>query len=199
MEKIMKKSTLGGLVHVRYRPSQRQGLSFIGVGIMKISREWATPITIGAFGLMAVTGLLMFFHFDSGLNKLAHEWLGWVLVAGAGLHVAVNWNAFRRYFVSSAVGRAVIAAFALVLLASFVPLRGARTAPAPVLAMNAIAKAPLSAIAPIAGRSVDSLVVQLRSAGFDIPGPDATLAAIVGPSREAQGKAMSILFGGERD
>ena len=29
---------------------------------MKISREWATPLTIGIFALMAVTGLLMFFH-----------------------------------------------------------------------------------------------------------------------------------------
>ena len=42
---------------------------------MKISREWATPLTIGAFGLMSVTGMLMFFHLDTGFNKLAHEWL----------------------------------------------------------------------------------------------------------------------------
>lgn len=36
-------------------------------------REWATPLTIGSFLLIAVTGVLMFFHLDSGLNKLAHE------------------------------------------------------------------------------------------------------------------------------
>lgn len=44
---------------------------------MTISRNWATPLTIGSFLLMAVTGLLMFFHLDTGLNKAAHEWLGW--------------------------------------------------------------------------------------------------------------------------
>ena len=52
---------------------------------MKVSRDWATPVTIGSFGLMAITGLLMFFHLDSGLNKTAHEWL-------AGLW----WPAWRR-------------------------------------------------------------------------------------------------------
>jgi hypothetical protein len=166
---------------------------------MKISREWATPVAIGAFVLMAVTGILMFFHFDAGLNKLAHEWLGWVFVAGAGLHVAVNWNAFKRYFVASAVGRTVIALFAAVLLASFVPLGGAKSAAPPVLAMNAVARAPLSAVAPLTGRPVDSLVAQLRSAGFDISGPEATIASVAGASRDAQGKAMAILFGGARD
>jgi cytochrome b561 len=53
---------------------------------MKIAREWATPLTIGSFGLMATTGILMFFHLDSGLNKTAHEWLGWVMVAVVAAH-----------------------------------------------------------------------------------------------------------------
>ena len=44
-------------------------------------RESATPLTIGSFLLIAITGVLMFFHLDSGLNKLAHEWLGWAMIA----------------------------------------------------------------------------------------------------------------------
>ena len=66
-----------------------------------ISRDWATPITIGAFAVMSVTGLLMFFHLDIGLNKLAHEWLGWLMVAGVAAHAIANWGAFKRYFVST--------------------------------------------------------------------------------------------------
>lgn len=61
---------------------------------MTVSREWATPLTMGAFGLLAVTGVLMFFHLDTGLNKQAHEWLGWVLLIGVSLHLAAN--QFRR-------------------------------------------------------------------------------------------------------
>ena len=37
---------------------------------------------MGAFTLSAVTGVLMFFHLDSGLNKAAHEWLSWAMVGG---------------------------------------------------------------------------------------------------------------------
>lgn len=63
---------------------------------MKVSREWATPLTIGIFTLMAVTGILMFFHLDKGLNKTAHEWLGWLLVAGADSKVKCNTLGFNE-------------------------------------------------------------------------------------------------------
>ena len=160
---------------------------------MKISRDWATSITIGAFGLMAVTGILMFFHADTGLNKLAHEWLGFLFVGAVALHVAVNWGAFKRHFASSAAGRAVIAVFAAALVASFAPLGGKTGRPPPVLAMNAILKAPLSTVAPLTGRSVETLVAQLNSAGFAVSGAEATLASVA-RDREAQGKAMALLF-----
>jgi hypothetical protein len=41
--------------------------------MMTIQREWVTPIAAGAFLISAVTGVLIFFHVDSGLNKVAHE------------------------------------------------------------------------------------------------------------------------------
>lgn len=54
--------------------------------MIKVSREWATPVTVGVFVVMAATGLLMFFHLDIGLNKAAHEWLGWLMVAAVAAH-----------------------------------------------------------------------------------------------------------------
>jgi len=163
---------------------------------MKLSHEWATPITIGAFGLMAVTGLLMFFHSDIGLNKAAHEWLGWLMVAGVGLHTAVHWRAFKRYFVSSATGRGILVAFALILIASFAPVAG-KSAPPPVMAMNAIARAPISAVAPLTGRPAETLVKQLQKAGLAVSGPDSSIASAAGDNRELQAKAMSVLFAGK--
>lgn len=38
-------------------------------------RAWVTPITIGSFLLIGVTGLLMFFKVPGGLIVIAHEWL----------------------------------------------------------------------------------------------------------------------------
>lgn len=118
---------------------------------MKLSREWATPLTIGVFGLMAVTGVLMFFHWDTGLNKTAHEWLGWLMVAGVAAHVAVNWPGFRRYFITSSKGRAILAVSLLVTVGSFasLPGKGQDGLPPQILAIKAVTNAPLTTVAEL--------------------------------------------------
>ena len=63
-----------------------------------MNREIATPLTIGIFLIMSVTGILMFFHWDTGFNKLAHEWLGWLMVVAVVLHILANMTAFKRHF-----------------------------------------------------------------------------------------------------
>ena len=86
---------------------------------MNVQRSWATPIAAGAFLLSAVTGVLIFFHVDSGLNKAAHEWLSWLLLGGVVLHVLANLGGFKRHFASRG-GLAVMGAFALALALSFI-------------------------------------------------------------------------------
>ncbi len=163
---------------------------------MTISREWATPLTIGVFALMAVTGVLMFFHLDSGLNKPAHEWLGWVMIAGAAAHVAANWLAFKRYFLSSVKARAIVAGFVVVLAASFVsPPGGVKGMSPPVMAMKAVTRAPISAVAPLAGKPVDRLLGDLAKAGVALPNGEATLESALRGDREMEGKAMRAIFG----
>lgn len=165
---------------------------------MKLSREWATPLTIGAFALMAVTGVLMFFHLDGELNKLAHEWLGWVMILGVGLHVAVNWVAFKRYFLMSQPGRAIVAVSALVIVGSFAPLPASQEGGAslPVMAMQAVMKAPLVQVAPLTGRAPEALLADLKQAGIELPSADQTLDSVVQGDRPRTGAAMRVLFGG---
>jgi hypothetical protein len=86
-------------------------------------RAWITPLVIGAFLLSAVTGTLMFFHLDSGLNKAAHEWLSWAMLIGVGLHLMLNLVPFKRYF-RQTTGRWIMAGFAAVLALSFIPAGG---------------------------------------------------------------------------
>ena len=138
--------------------------------MIKISRDWATPLTIGSFGLMAVTGILMFFHLDSGLNKTAHEWLGWLMVAGVAAHAVANWNAFKRHFVVGRMGQRILAVSALVIAGSFLSFsNGGREGGAPpALALKAVMKAPLSSVAPLSGKPVDQLIGELRSAGVQV-------------------------------
>lgn len=163
---------------------------------MKISREWATPLAIGAFAIMSVTGILMFFHLDSGLNKLVHEWASWIMVAGVGVHVAVNWRPFKNYFLSSLPGRTVIGLGFLVLAVSFLPLGGEkRRLSPPVLAMQAIVGAPISSVATLTKRPVEQVMEDLSKAGIALPGPEASIDSVIGDNRALQARALGVLLG----
>jgi hypothetical protein len=161
-------------------------------------REWATPLTIGAFALMSVTGVLMFFHRDAGFNRLAHEWTGLVLVAAVVVHVFANWISFQRYFFGKLAGRGLIALGVVVLAISFIPLGGQGVSP-PGLAMRAIVKAPIGSVATLAGRPTEAVLADLAAAGLTLPGPDATLDSVVKGDRELQGRAMRALFGAPQE
>ena len=161
---------------------------------MKIDRAWATPLTIGAFGLLAVTGVLMFFHLDSGLNKLAHEWLGWVLLAGVGLHLAANMLSFKRYFVQP-LGRALIGVFGLLLALSFLPLGGGEGSEPPFAApVRSLATAPAPVLAQVAGITPQAMQQRLRAAGLQpVTGQESVQALAGGDLRRQMGLLNKLL------
>lgn len=163
---------------------------------LAVSRDWATPLTIGAFGLMAATGLLMFFHADRGLNKLAHEWLGWVMVGGVGLHAWVNWAAFRRHL-AGRTGRVIVGVSVLAFAASFGSMPGGeqRGASPPMLALRAVLQAPLRDLAPLAGRSAEALQAELQAGGIEVS-LDQPLHQVTAGDREREARALNVLFGG---
>ncbi|TCJ16375.1 DUF4405 domain-containing protein, partial [Parasulfuritortus cantonensis] len=108
---------------------------------MTLSRDWVTPLAAGAFLLSAVTGVLIFFHIDTGLNKAAHEWLSWALLAGVALHVVANFNGFKRHLAGRR-GQGLMGVFALVLLLSFFA-PGESEEPAFAPPVRALAQAPI--------------------------------------------------------
>jgi hypothetical protein len=159
-----------------------------------ISREWATPLTIGAFSLMSVTGLLMFFHAETGMNKLAHEWVGLVMVAGVAAHAIANWAAFKRYFLSGYLGRGLIALGLVALAGSFFSLPGGKRLPPPAIAMKAVVSAPLAKVAPLSGRSTEQAIADLATAGVHVATGDMSIEKATSGDRELQGKAIAVLF-----
>ena len=160
---------------------------------LRIPRNLATPLTIGAFLVLAATGVLMFFHLDSALNKTVHEWIGWVLVAGVGLHVAVNFGAFQRYLRMPGP-RALIAGFAVVLGLSFVPLPGAGGEPPFVAPLRALAAAPLPVLAQVAGTTPQEIESRLRAAGVEPrAGADSVAALVGGDARKQVGVLAKVI------
>lgn len=160
---------------------------------MMLKREWVTPIAAGAFLLSAVTGVVMFFHADTGLNKLAHEWLGWVLLGAVALHVSVNFAGFKRHL-SSGRGRLLIGAFALALVVSFVPLGKQSSEPAFAPPVRALAQAPLSTLAVVARLSPEQLRQRLAKAGVQPKSDQQSLSELVGPELRAQMRVLGPLF-----
>jgi len=161
---------------------------------MKLSREWATPLTIGVFALMAVTGLLMFFHLDTPLQKTVHEWAGWLMVAAVLAHVTVNGVAFKRHLVTRGKGLAIVSAFVLTVLVSFAIRPSGGQAPSvPALAIAALRDAPLRAVAGVYGKTPEQARGELAAAGIELASDNATLASAIGGSREKFGVALAVL------
>lgn len=159
-------------------------------------RPWVTPLVIGTFTLMAVTGVLMFFHLDTGLNKTAHEWLGWAMVVAVLLHLLMNVNAVKRYFTQK-TGRWVMLASAVVLALSFIPAGGGAGGKPPfVLPMQALAQTPLSTVALVAGISTTEVRAKLDKAGVASQNDSQTVKGLVGDDLGKQMRALSTLFGG---
>lgn len=161
---------------------------------MQISREWATPLTIGSFILMGCTGILMFFHADTGLNKEVHEWLGWAMVAGVATHVTANFAAFKRYL-SKPAALAIIGVFVVILAASFFIKEEDEGGGHPARrASQAVLHAPLTSIAPLAHQTPEALLAALQKAGFKAQSTNQTLDSITGPEEHDQFKALAVIF-----
>jgi len=156
-------------------------------------RKWATPLTIGAFLLMTVTGTLMFFHLDSGANKLVHEWAGWLMLAGVLAHLAVNYRAFLRHL-TQPLGRGIVAALSVVLALSFIPVPGASGSPVAAV-MQGLGNAQVAQVMALSGEPFETVAARLSDAGF-APDPGMTVAELAGGDRSRQGAILWAIFGG---
>lgn len=159
---------------------------------MNIRREWVTPITAGAFLLMAVTGVLIFFHADTGANKAVHEWLGWVLLAGAALHTAANFAGLKRHLATRR-GQLVVGAFAAALLVSFASI-GDNDEPPFAPPIRALSQVPLTTLAQVAQITPAHLREHLAKAGVQPTSDQQSLSDLVGTDAHRQMHVLEKVF-----
>jgi hypothetical protein len=146
---------------------------------MNLRREWITPIVVGAFLLTGVTGVLIFFHVDTGMNKVVHEWLSWILLGGAALHAALNFTALKRHLVARR-GQLVVGAFLLVLALSFAPLIQDRGEGHSMTTVQALSQAPIATLAEVAKITPDEMRQRLATAGVAATSDAQNLNELVG-------------------
>ncbi|MDE7174347.1 MAG: DUF4405 domain-containing protein [Helicobacter sp.] len=82
---------------------------------MRISRPLATGSTIATFFIVAVTGVLLFFHIGPIGVEWIHEWVGIVMVVACALHIVVNLTPFKKFFRNTSL-YLILASFAASVL-----------------------------------------------------------------------------------
>jgi hypothetical protein len=152
---------------------------------MKIQRSWVTPITAGAFLLSGVTGVLIFFHLDTGANKFVHEWLGWLLLAVAALHVIANYGGLKTHL-ASLRGKILLGIFVVALLASFIPLGGERDEPPFMQPIRALSQAPLTTLAQVAKITPAQMRERMTKQGLQPASDQQSLSDLLGPDPRKQ-------------
>ena len=166
---------------------------------MKMTRDWITPITTGAFLLTAVTGVLLFFHADTGLNKDVHEWLSWVFLIGAILHLVLNFASFKKHL-TQRKGQVLMGSFVLLLALSFIPFEEEEHhGPPPfVPPIRALAHAPLSTLAQVAQTSPEQLRERLGHEGIIVDSDQQSISELVGDDFRDQVHILEDLLEDER-
>ncbi|HVX78046.1 MAG TPA: DUF4405 domain-containing protein [Bradyrhizobium sp.] len=132
------------------------------------ARTLATPVTIGAFLAIGLTGIALFFHIEPRVVHEAHEWIGLFFVLAALWHVVTNWRSLLVYLKR----RPSIAAFTLVIVAavgligatgSFSPDNGG-----PRAVLDALSRQPLAHVAGAFGLTEQQAAAALNAEGIAV-------------------------------
>lgn len=154
--------------------------------------RWATPLTAASSMIMGVTGVLMFFHLDSGLNVPLHEWAGWLMVLGVAAHIVLNWRPFVTYL-KRPLARVILAAGVILLALSFYPAVEGKHPVDQV--MQALSQSDIVTVIALSGQELDRGLQQLAAAGFQAD-ENMTLAQLTDGSRGRQMQVINLLFSG---
>ncbi len=128
-------------------------------------RTWSTPLTIGSFTALAVSGVLMFFDVVPGHLSFAHEVFSWFFLLGTGAHVVVNYRPFLKHL-RSGWGRACLAIFATTLIVSMFSFGRITPEQLKWPIAEALTEAPLSILADMTRTDHAELLSKLETHGI---------------------------------
>jgi hypothetical protein len=62
-----------------------------------LKKTWISPFIGCSFLIIAISGVLMFFHVKTHSLVTLHEWMGLIFVLTATLHLILNWKKLISY------------------------------------------------------------------------------------------------------
>jgi len=159
--------------------------------------RYATSWTIATFAVVGATGVLIFFHIGNGYLMGLHEWVGMAFVAAAVLHVLRHNKLFMTALAKKptrwAAGVATLVTLGFIAVSTLNPSDGN-----PMKRFVDVAsRAPMSAVAQVAGVSPAQLSARFEQAGLSDVQADQSLAAIASANGVEQRTLFRIVLSAE--
>jgi hypothetical protein len=155
-------------------------------------RRWATKLIIGAFLLMAGTGIAMFFELDGGLVVIVHQWSSWILLVGAVGHLITNFRSLKNHL-KARWGAVTLGAFSVLLIVSWFSW-GMITGPAlkrPI--EQALVDAPISALARVSQVDPATVAARLNALGIDARS-EQSIRELAGQRNQDENRLLGLVF-----
>lgn len=124
---------------------------------MKLSRSFITPLITIIFLVVALSGLLMFFHIFDGYTEVVHEILGVIFVVFSVLHVILNWKALKIHFKKRVF---ILSTIVVAVISSLLVIQQQKSPKFDTILIERITNAPIEDVLKVL--QVDSIVVVKR-------------------------------------
>ena len=132
--------------------------------LLKNSRKWSTPATIGSGVFVAVSGVLMFYGIHNPI-ALAHEWIGLLFAAAILFHSANHWTSLKKYF-SQTMAITVLGTIMLVTVSLLVLSATEEGGGGVMSIIHKVEEAPLAEVSLILDKSTKDVVSSLKKEGY---------------------------------
>lgn len=128
-------------------------------------REYATSLTAVTFLVIAISGIMMYFHLLDNYVKEMHEIIGLLFVGAVILHLGANWAAMKNYFQKNVFHG--MAAVMLIVAIGFIATTESGKSPKGQV-IDAVLKAPIEQSFPILGKDLSLSSEKLAKAGIQV-------------------------------
>lgn len=142
-------------------------------------RIYATPLTIGSFLAVSVTGICMLLGYRNGLVDPLHEVSSILFLVGSVLHIILNKRPTLAHL-KRPLGAMLLAGFAIVSALALIPMGHRGNDPGTLLRQmsEVVLDAHLHDVAALTGQPEPELMSRLAAAGFGTVQPAASLREI---------------------
>lgn len=127
-------------------------------------RDMATSLTSILFLVIAITGIMMFFHILDTYTKKMHEILGLCFVLASLVHLFANWNAMKKYFRKLVFVSSIF--IVSIVSFGFIVTSSSETSSPKGALLQSMLTSPLELSAPILDFNAELLLLKLKDDGI---------------------------------